>query len=249
MSSFVSPSWFLFVRDARNLRESATQTSVNSEPRTQHLQPSACRPAALSQSSADDLLCLFHYGVEMGLTLKALRIQFVNIFCPGWPGCKPSFFRDDLETADRTIVARSTGQLGENRITGHHCCSHGIRREFTQPLLLVQGGRRIDPHVVGCAELGREFTVLFAGILAGAGSNFRRKKAEQQAIFIRGPYCSIFSEKAGASALFTSKTAGAVQQAWSKPFKTHGNFREGATKVLHDAINQAAAHNGLPYPG
>jgi hypothetical protein len=43
--------------------------------------------------------------VQMFFVTEALGIDFVNVFCAGWPRSEPSALRDDLDAANGLVVA------------------------------------------------------------------------------------------------------------------------------------------------
>lgn len=49
---------------------------------------------------------------------EALGIDFVNVLCARWPRSEPSALRDDLDAANRLVVARRMGQFFLYRLTG-----------------------------------------------------------------------------------------------------------------------------------
>jgi hypothetical protein len=52
-------------------------------------------------------------------------------------------------------------------------------------------------------------------------------------------------QETGAGAFFPAKAAGAVKQAWRKPFEPDRNFGKTAAQLVHDPIYHAAADQGL----
>src|SRR5262245_12441517 len=74
--------------------------------------------AGTVQGVAHDLLRLAHDGVEVGLVLEALRVDLVDVFRAGRPGREPATGGHDLQAADRGVIARGTGQLGQDRFAG-----------------------------------------------------------------------------------------------------------------------------------
>ena len=57
----------------------------------------------------DDLLGFRDDGVEVGLVAEALGVDLVDVFGAGGPGGEPAVRGDDLQPADRGVVARVPG--------------------------------------------------------------------------------------------------------------------------------------------
>src|SRR2546422_8407562 len=57
-----------------------------------------------------DRLRVAHDGVEVSLVLEAFRVDLVDVLRAGRPRREPAAASDDLQTADRRIVARGAGQ-------------------------------------------------------------------------------------------------------------------------------------------
>ena len=66
----------------------------------------------------DDFLRLAHDGVQVGLVLETLGVDLVDVLGAGGPGREPAACGDDLQAADRRVVARGAGQLGGDRLAG-----------------------------------------------------------------------------------------------------------------------------------
>ena len=64
-------------------------------------------PPDAASAWADDALGLLHDGLEVGGSLEALGIDFVDVFGAGGPGGEPAVGGDHLQAADGSVVARS----------------------------------------------------------------------------------------------------------------------------------------------
>src|SRR6516162_11291691 len=72
-------------------------------------------------------------AVQMGLVLEALGVDFVDVFGAGRTGRKPATCRHNFQTPDRSVVARSAGQLGGDRLPGQLRLLDSFGRQFLQP--------------------------------------------------------------------------------------------------------------------
>src|SRR5713101_5314432 len=81
------------------------------------------------QGVAHDLLRLAHDGVEVSLVLEAFRVDLVNVLRAGRPRREPAAASDDLQTADRRVVARGAGQPGRDGFAGELRLLDGLGRE------------------------------------------------------------------------------------------------------------------------
>src|SRR5438874_451465 len=79
--------------------------------------------------------------------------------------------RDALQAADRRTIAWSARQLGNDRLAPQFAGRDRFRREALEHRLLLGRRRGVDPGVTRLAELSRQFLVVLAWILAGAGGD------------------------------------------------------------------------------
>jgi hypothetical protein len=66
----------------------------------------------------NDLLSLTHVGGEVFRTFKTFRVELIDVLRPGRAGGEPTARRDDLQAADRCIVARCACKLRRDRFAG-----------------------------------------------------------------------------------------------------------------------------------
>src|SRR4029079_8191335 len=71
--------------------------------------------------------------------------------------------------------------------------------------------------------------------------HFGGQQTKNDAVLVRCPDRTVFTEKTGAGALFAAETDGSVKQPGRKPFETDGNLEQFAAEPLDGAINQRAA--------
>src|SRR5262249_4391980 len=70
------------------------------------------------QRVANNLLRFLDDGLQMCLVPEAFRVHFVDVFCAGWPSCKPAIRADDFQAADGRVVTRGTCELRDNSLAG-----------------------------------------------------------------------------------------------------------------------------------
>ena len=66
----------------------------------------------------------------MVFPFEALGINFIDIFCAGWAGSKPTIGGTDLQSSDTGVIGRRFGQFRCNQITGKGSRTHLFRRQF-----------------------------------------------------------------------------------------------------------------------
>ena len=89
---------------------------------------------------------------------------------------------------------------------------------------------------------GGQICIVFTGILAGDGADFRREQGENDPVFVGTPNGSIVAEEGGSGGLFAAESRGAFEQAVHKPFKAYGNFVELALKFVGNAVDHRGAN-------
>ena len=57
---------------------------------------------------------------------EALRVDLVDAFRAGRPSREPPARGRDLQAVDRRVVARSSRQLGDDRLAGERVVLHGL---------------------------------------------------------------------------------------------------------------------------
>src|SRR5438067_2773288 len=132
--------------------------------------------SAAAQRAVHDLACLVDNGVEVGLVLEAFGINLVHGLCAGGTRREPAAGAHDLEAADRSVVARSAGQLVGDRLARQVVLLDRRFRQFSQPRLLLGSGRHVDARIKRDAELCRDLVEMLGRILAGASGHLGRQK-------------------------------------------------------------------------
>src|SRR5271169_349057 len=74
----------------------------------------ACVWLTSHQCVIHHLLGFLHDRIQVGLVPKTLRVDLVYVLRTGWPGGKPSVGCDNLQPANRGVIAGSTRQLRDD---------------------------------------------------------------------------------------------------------------------------------------
>ena len=89
----------------------------------------SCRSDSFcGERAADDLLRLLDDGGEMFIALQALGVEFLDIFRPGRTRGKPTALGDNLQAADRSVVAGSARQFADDGLAGQTRLLYGLTR-------------------------------------------------------------------------------------------------------------------------
>jgi hypothetical protein len=112
-------------------------------------------------------------------------------------------------------------------------------------LFLLGCGWGVDAGVVRRAELGGQFLVMRAGILSRAGGDFRRKQAEDEAVFVGAPDSPILPQETRSGALLAAEATRAVKKARGKPLEANRHFPKLAIEAANHPVDEAAADQGL----
>src|SRR3954466_12677609 len=86
---------------------------------------------------------------------------------------------------------------------------------------------------------------MFAGVFAGAGGDFGGEEVEEDAVLVGAPDGSVAAEEACARAFFASETEGSGEESVDEPFEADGDFDDFAAEGCGDAVDNAAADEGL----
>src|SRR4029077_2475964 len=88
----------------------------------------SCSPFRHVQSVIHNSLSLAQNRVQMPLILETLRVDLVNVLRAGRSRGKPAATGDNLQATDRSVVAGSTCQLGDDGLAGQARLLDGVRR-------------------------------------------------------------------------------------------------------------------------
>src|SRR5579859_1233463 len=88
----------------------------------------SCLPFRRVQSVRHNLLSLAHDRIQMPLVLETFCVDLVNVLGAGRSRGKPAAIGDNLQATDRSVVAGSTRQLGDNRLAGQTRLLDGVGR-------------------------------------------------------------------------------------------------------------------------
>src|SRR4029453_17865335 len=145
------------------------------------------------------------------LVFEAFCVDLVDVLCARWAGREPAVVGHDFQAVDRSVVARSSGQLGDDGLTSQARLLDGLRRQDLQARFLLGRRGRVDTLVKGHAELACELLVVFARILARAGRDLGCQQIHDRAVFVGRPYSAVVPQEAGAGTLLTTEAARSVE--------------------------------------
>ena len=100
-------------------------------------------------------LCIVLDLPEVLLATEAFRVNLVDILCSRWPGSKPAVLSDHLYSADRFVIAGSSGYHCFNRLFSQRLGVDLRGVQAREELLLLARGRRIRPFVKGFSHIFR----------------------------------------------------------------------------------------------
>ena len=123
----------------------------------------------------------------MGLALKALRVELVEVFGAARAGGKPTVCRDNLQAADRLVVAGGIHQLRGDEFARQFLGRNAFWCELLETCLLFPCARSVDACIERRAVPLGKSDVVSASPNSGVRCNFRCKQAEQESILLRHP--------------------------------------------------------------
>src|ERR1019366_1700589 len=115
------------------------------------------------EQALDHHLSLLLDDPQVILAAEALRVDLIDLLGAGWTRGEPAIVRRYLDPAKRRAVAGRNGQLGFDRLAVELRRGQLVRRQLAQQILLLWRRWRIDPLVVGLAQIARQFAIPLAG--------------------------------------------------------------------------------------
>ena len=176
---------------------------------------------------------------------EAFGVDLVDVFGAGGARGKPAAVRDDLDAADRRIVAGRAIEHAVDRLAGQFGDLDLLRRELRQFLLLLGRRRRLDAVGRRLAEVAGEIAIQLAGIAAGARGDLGRQQRRHDAVLVGRPDAAVAPQKGRAGAFLAAEAQRAVEQAVDEPFEADRHLVELAAQPRGDAIDHGAADHGL----
>src|SRR4051812_29454644 len=134
----------------------------------------------------------------MGLVVRALGVELVDVLRSGGPRREPAALRGYFQATDRGIVARCVRHSRRNFVARQSRSLHGFGRQLLQLLLLLDGGGCVDSRIEKFAEARCKAAVMLPGIFARARRYLSGQQGEYEAIFVSGPDRPIAPQEAGA---------------------------------------------------
>src|SRR5262249_6744337 len=104
---------------------------------------------------------------------------------------------------------------------------------------------RFNALIDWVAKFAGELTIKLTRIPLRASGDLGSQQSWNDSIFVCCPNGPILPEERGARALFTSKTKRAVQQPVDEPLESHANLVKFPRELAGDAVDDAAADQGL----
>src|SRR5262245_9272275 len=141
----------------------------------------------------------------MRLTAEAFGVDLVYVLGAAGPGREPATGRGDLETAQRSVVARSPRERGGNWFAGQLRSLDVCGRQSAELGLLLRRRRRIEPNVAGRAEFCGQLAVMFARIFVRTGGDFGRQQIHDGTVLVGRPSLAVQPQEARAGALFATE--------------------------------------------
>src|SRR5208283_491866 len=124
-------------------------------------------------------------------TLKAFRVDFVNLLGAGGTRGEPSIPGDLLQPPDGGAIAGRAGK-GRNNFIAREIPGYDlISGELAEDLFLLGGRWRIDAFVDRGAELARQVVVRDARIAAGDRGYLRGEQSRNDAVLVGCPYRAV----------------------------------------------------------
>ena len=179
------------------------------------------------------------------MVLEALRIDLVNVFGPGGSGGEPAVGGDDLQTADRRVVAWSARQLGRDRFPGQFRLSDCRRRQLQKPRLLFRGRRGVQARVERHAELLRQFPIVLTRVFACSGGDLGRQQVHDGAVLVGRPHTPVVPQETGSGTFLAAKANRALEQTRREPLEADRHFAKLSASFLHHTVDHAAADQRL----
>ena len=118
--------------------------------------------------------------LQMRFVLEALGVDLVDVFSAGWPGREPAVFGDDLQAADRRVVAGSSSSLARICSPASSVGFTVSRRQLFSRFFCSGVARRIDPRIITACRTCSSVRIVLAGILAGPGRDLGRQQTRSR---------------------------------------------------------------------
>ena len=147
------------------------------------------------------------------------------------------------------MVSRSFIDNALDLLAGEARATHMRWREDREPFLLRRCGRSLHSIVGRFAESLSQLAVDLPRVTTSSRRYLAGEQRRHDTVLVGGPGTPITSAEGRASALLSGESQRTVAQAIDEPLEAHRYFVESPAKARADAINHAAAHDGLPDAG
>src|ERR1019366_6873818 len=197
------------------------------------------------EQSRDRVLRFPLYPLQMLIIPETFGINFINVFRPGRPRGEPTVLRDHLDPANRRAVTRSGIQDRAYWFTGELPHAKLLGREILQQRLLRGCRRRVDPLVERHTQFAREIIEDLARIPPSTRGDFGGEQSGDEPVLVCRPNRAVSLQKRCPGALLPGEPERAAEQAIDEPFESDRHLDQHAAKFRGDAIDDAAADDGL----
>src|SRR5690606_15634675 len=119
---------------------------------------------------------------------------------------EPAVGADDLDAADRGVVAGCAAEDLLDRSAGEVGDAQFVRGEARELLLLRGRGGSLDTIGVRLAEIGDEFAIAFAGVAPGLRGDLGGEQGGRDAVLVGGPYRAVAAQETRARAFLAAET-------------------------------------------
>src|SRR6202167_981212 len=179
--------------------------------------------------------------MQVSLALKALGVNFVNLFGARRTRREPSAFRDHLDSADRRSVAGRDRQGVENFLARELARIQFLGRQVLQNFLLREGCGRVDTFVGGLTELAGQVIVYRAGVAPFPRGHLGGEQTEDESVLVSRPETVVGAKKRPARAFLAAESDRAVDEPVHEPLEADRSLDQLALEARRDTIDHAAA--------
>src|SRR6185437_6965968 len=208
---------------------------------------SSCNSSDSLQRIADDPLRLLYDGREVPLAQEALGINLVETLGSRRTGREPSVRSDDLQPANRGVVAGRARQLARDRLTRECGCAHGLWRKPGNTRLLIGSRGRIDARIPGRTQFRRQLPIVLAGILAGARRDLGGEQTHDESVLVGAPDGAVTPQKARTGAFLATEADRSLEQAGREPLEADRHLAQRPLQACNHTIDEPARDECLAY--
>src|SRR5688500_2124143 len=195
----------------------------------------------------DDLARLVLDAAQVVGALEALRVKLVDVLGARGSGGEPTVLGHHLESADGRAIARRRRETRRDGLPRELRRAHALRCEPRQHALLLWRRGCVDALVRGGSEALGEGGVELARVAPRHGGDLGGEEAEDEPILVGAPRAPVAAQERRARALFPAEAERAVDQTVDEPLEPDRHLDEPSAEHRRDAVDHAAAHDGLAH--